>query len=424
MTSAEISVAPSARRLATSLRDIGYSFESAIADLVDNSVTAGATEISIDLHFEGKDSTVTITDNGAGMDRGELTEAMRFGSRRSYGDGELGRYGLGLKTASISQCKRVEVISKSKSSETHAMVLDLDFIEQVDEWTVLDFSEERDDAFADGETGTIVLWSKLDRILSVKSPEGGWARRRIEALGPKLSSYLGMVFHRFLSGEAPSTISIYVNGEAINPWDPFVRNEQDTKLLSVDEFEVQHDNGVGKASLRCYLLPTRDQFSSESAYEEASGIEKWNKQQGIYIYRADRLVQWGGWAGIRTLDEHIKYARVALDFGTDLDEAFNINVAKMRVSLPGELRRMITRPISELSIAADTAYRRSQNRTSSDQRDDSNLPKAFSSEEDGQAIGLALRAAAARSGKLKDFLDIMQLIQRDMPDLAKHLGFD
>ena len=114
-----LSVAPSARRLTTSLRDIGYSFESAVADIVDNSIAAGATSVDIQIDFDGRDSTVLIIDNGDGMNNERIDEAMRFGSRRSYQDQELGRYGLGLKTASLSQCRRLEVISQSAVSYTH-----------------------------------------------------------------------------------------------------------------------------------------------------------------------------------------------------------------------------------------------------------------------------------------------------------------
>ena len=118
----QVSVAPSARRLTTSLRDIGYSFESAVADIVDNSIAAGATLVEISITFDGKDSSVVIKYDGDGMNVDAIDEAMRFGSRRSYVNQDLGRYGLGLKTASLSQCRRVSVISKSESAEIHCLL--------------------------------------------------------------------------------------------------------------------------------------------------------------------------------------------------------------------------------------------------------------------------------------------------------------
>lgn len=424
-----LSVAPSARRLTNSLRDIGYSFESAVADLVDNSVAAGADQVVIDIHFAGRGSYLTIADNGAGMHEDQINEAMRFGSRREYEDGDLGRYGLGLKTASLSQCRRLEVVSRgNRLSSPVARAIDLDFIQTVDDWVTLDISEEPEAlesaSLINGDRGSVVVWRKLDRLLPAKSPEGGWARRRIEGLAPKLEAHLSMVFHRFLSGEAGKRISIIVNGVGLDAWDPFGRDEAATETLDVDEFEIEHGDVSDTVTLRRYLLPSREEFSSREAFEAASGPEKWNRQQGLYIYRANRLVQWGGWAGIRTIDEHTKSARASLDFGTTLDEAFNINVAKMRVNLPGQLRKMMSRPVNELCIAADATYRRNNQQAP---KEDAAAPKksfVLGGDESGAAIGLALRTAAARTGNFAALEAISTLIKDEMPDLARHLGFD
>lgn len=423
----KVSIAPSARRLTTSLRDVGYSFESAIADLVDNSIAAGATRVKIEIEFAGSNSSVKIIDNGTGMNAKNLNEAMRFGSRRSYDQGELGRYGLGLKTASLSQCRRLEVFSAAVAEPHQGRVLDLDFIQAVDEWVTLDVSDDPETSETlqqlIDKTGTIVVWRNLDRILPAKSPDGGWARRRIAGLSPKLERYLEMVFHRFISGEAYTKVQISVNGNMLSAWDPFARNEPGTKELDVDEFEIEQSDITDTVKMRRFLLPQRDDFSSREAFEAASGIEKWNKQQGLYIYRADRLVQWGGWAGIRTIDEHTKLARASLDFDTPLDDAFNINVAKMRVSLPSQLRKMIARPVNELCMAADAAYRRENARKAIDQAETADS-YPFGGTESGEAIGLALRTAAARTGNFEALTAITQLIKDEMPELAKHLGFD
>lgn len=424
-----LSVAPSARRLTNSLRDIGYSFESAIADLIDNSITAGATAVTVEVSFEGRESTVVIADNGRGMRDEHIDEAVRFGSRRTYESGELGRYGLGLKTASLSQCRRLEVVSRmAPMSSPVARALDLDFIQTVDDWVALDISDEPEAQAAtewlqDGR-GTVVTWRKLDRLLPLKSPDGGWARRRIEALGPKLMVHLSMVFHRFLSGEAGQVVQIRVNGQNVLPWDPYSRDEEATVELGADQFEVEHDDISNSVTLKRYLLPSRNEFSSRAAFDAASGPEKWNKQQGIYIYRADRLVQWGGWAGIRTIDEHTKLARASLDFGTELDEAFNINVAKMRVNIPSSLRKMLNRPINELCIEADAAYRKDKRRNGADEKSSPGSRSEFGGEESGAAIGLALRAAAARTGNFEALEAISSLIKSEMPEMARHLGFD
>lgn len=427
MTTA-VSVAPSARRLTRSLRDIGYSFESAIADLVDNSVAAGSTKVQVEIVFEGKSSYIRIVDDGLGMTEASIDEAMRFGTRRAYDHGELGRYGLGLKTATLSQARRLEVVSLTRTSMALvARALDLDYIETTDRWDVLDTSSEPEslelqELLTKGY-GTVVTWRNLDRLLPVKSPEGGWARRRIEGLADKLRAHLSMVFHRFLEGVNGKKVSIVVNGVSLTPWDPFARNESATSNYGTDEFEIEHNNKSGTVRLHRYLLPTREEFSSRDGFEAASGPEKWNKQQGIYVYRADRLVQWGGWAGIRTIDEHTKMARCALDFGTDLDEAFNINVAKMRVTLPSQLRKMLSRPVNELCIEADAAYRRSMRRTVEDTENHAAAENASIGNSDtGATIGLAIKSAAARTGNYTALKAISELLREEMPEIADHLG--
>lgn len=422
-----LSVAPSARRLTNSLRDIGYSFESAVADLIDNSITAGASRISVTITFDGRNSNLILVDNGVGMDSDQINEAMRFGSRRSYDSGDLGRYGLGLKTASLSQCRRLEVVSRKENrSELLGRILDLDFIQTMDDWITLDSTGE-DSTIENGELlsgshGTVIIWRKLDRLLPIKSPESGWARRRIETLGPKLVEHLSMVFHRFLSGINGKVVSISVNGEDLSPWDPFCMIEPETRELDTDEFEIEHDGTADTVRLRRYLLPPRERFSSREAFERASGPEKWNKQQGIYIYRADRLVQWGGWASVRTIDEHTKLARASLDFGTDLDGAFNINVAKMKVIIPSQLKKMLARPIDELCIEANTLYRRNASQPKKDTAETQKSSMEFGNGESGSNIGLAIKSAAVRTGNYEALKQISSLIKKEMPDLAKHLG--
>src|SRR5439155_719219 len=133
-----IEVTPSASRLTVSMRDIGYDFTSALADLVDNSISAGAQKVDIDITFEGADSRILIADDGSGMTETELNEALRFGSRRTYSAEDLGRYGLGLKTASISQCRRVTVFTRRAMTyrRVAGRTLDVDRITQTDRWEI------------------------------------------------------------------------------------------------------------------------------------------------------------------------------------------------------------------------------------------------------------------------------------------------
>ncbi|MDQ7903512.1 ATP-binding protein [Phytohabitans sp. ZYX-F-186] len=423
-------VAPSAARLTGSLRDIGYDFPTAVADIVDNSVAAGATRVEVMIEFDGADSRVFIADDGHGMSPTALLEGLRLGTRRTYDSGELGRYGLGLKTASLSQCRSVAVISRSTPTvvRTSARVLDLDLVEEWDEWIVVDPGADSDVArakrwLAEG-TGTVVLWRNLDRVLPEKRPDGGWARRRLEALAAKAAEHLGIVFHRFLEGtDGRAPLVITVNGQKVRAWNPFAPDEQSTTELPVQRFEIMIGEGSGHVGLRRYVLPSRDRFSSPAEFDRMSGPLNWNRQQGLYVYRADRLVQWGGWNGIRGIDEHTKLARAALDFGTDLDSAFNINVAKMRVSLSAQLRQMLEAPVNELCVHANAAYRRTERGTSKPVPQDLGAPPEVRAASRAAATaGLALRSAAMQAGEWAAWLRIAAVLREQAPDVVETLG--
>jgi hypothetical protein len=232
-----------------------------------------------------------------------------------------------------------------------------------------------------------------------------------------------MVFHRFLEGNDPAgRVAIVVNGEKIRAWNPFAQNESATVTLPEEVFELAVGDTVGTVRFTRYVLPSRDSFSSVGEFERMSGPLKWNRQQGLYIYRVGRLVQWSGWAGIRAIDEHTKLARAALDFGTDLDSAFNINVAKMRVSIPPQLRQMLERPINDLCLRADDIYRKTS-------RPQANLPvhRRTSPAPPSQAsatAGLALRSAALQTGHYEALRSIAEVLRKQAPDLVRALGLE
>jgi hypothetical protein len=421
-------VPPSAARLTASLRDIGYDFQTAVADLVDNSIAAGATRVDVDLEFDGANSWVSIADDGVGMTANGVVEALRYGTRRGYGAGELGRYGLGLKTAPLSQCRSVTVVTRRSTVNKviTRRTLDLDVIEDWDAWMVVEAPATP--AVARGvdrlqqAPGTVVVWEKLDRVLPNRRPEGGWARRRMTQYAARVADHLAMVFHRFLEGEARSErLTITVNGEKVRPWNPFAPQEPATLALSPQAFEILAGEHVGEVRLKGYVLPSRDRFSSLGEFERMSGPMKWNRQQGIYVYRADRLVQWGGWSGIRAIDEHTKLARVALDFDTDLDDAFHINVAKMRVTIPSTLRQMLERPLHEVCTRADDAYRTTAKSESSRSRANE---RTRGRDMASPSVGLALRSAAMELGHLKALNEITKLLRDRDPDVVRSLGLD
>jgi anti-sigma regulatory factor (Ser/Thr protein kinase) len=358
---------PSARRLITSLRDMGYDFAAAVADVVDNSIEANATKVDIAVHFEGDDSWVRITDNGAGMKPAQIREALRYGAEREYDVNQsLGKFGLGLKTASMSQCQRLTVASRSsvERAEVFAYSWNLDHVMATNKWEVLEVGrDEHPDLLHEPlleHTGTTVLWQRLDRILGYKHPYGEMAKKRLSGMCRELEEHLAMVFHRYISGEAGRRkVRITVNGNPVRAWDPFVRQETGTRQLESVTLHYDHDGVGGDILIEPYVLPHQDDFSTPQAHAAAAGPLRWNRQQGFYIYRANRMIQSGGWSNLRTMDEHTKLARVAVSFDPRLDEAFRINVAKMRVQLPQQLREQFEKAIGPVIKIAQTAYRRS-----------------------------------------------------------------
>ena len=357
-------IVPSAARTVASLRDIGYDSPRAIADLVDNSIAAGATQIDVTIEFDGADSWIRVADNGCGMDATTLQEAMRYGSEREYEADDLGKFGFGLKTASTSQCRRVTVASRraKQNARMEVRCLDLAHIEDTGRWEILVLEgSDRPYHVTDPlleHTGTVVLWENLDRILEYKDPWGEWARKKLLNLAEEVDLHLGMVFHRFLTGEGVSAVvAMSVNGSKVAPWDPFCRSEPGTEEFPAKNLRVVGEGSVGFVRVRSYVLPQQKEFSSDAAWRRASGPLQWNRQQGFYVYRANRMIQSGGWNRMRTPDEHTKLARLSLDFFPELDAVFGINIAKAYVNLPQDLRDQLGPLVAQATRSADQRYR-------------------------------------------------------------------
>lgn len=358
-----IQLIPSAKRLIKSLRDMGYDFSQAVADIVDNSVEANATVIAIDVEFDGDRSWLRIADNGKGMRPEELREAMRYGAKREYEEDDLGKFGLGLKTASMSQCQCLSVASRwnPERADVSAYSWDLKHIERTNRWEILPADKE----FAPlrmplkDTTGTVVLWQRLDRILGYKLPYGEMSRKRLGQMCREIETHLAMVFHKFLTGEVRKRrLKILVNGNEVLPWDPFCRAEMNTKALQQVRLQVEEEGIKGEVIFDPFVLPPQDGFSTPDAFRMASGPANWNQQQGFYIYRAGRMIQSGGWSNLRAPDEHTKLARIAVSFTPELDEAFKINVAKMRVQLPASIRNDVKQVVTLVAKMARDVYDR------------------------------------------------------------------
>lgn len=364
MASNGVEIVPSAKRMVRSLRDMGYEFAASIADLIDNSIEAKSSTVRISVEWEGASSYVMIADNGDGMEPEMLKEALRFGSERDYDETDLGKFGLGLKTASLSHCLKVTVATRRNPNraDINAYCWDVDHIEATNRWEILNVKTAdlpKPARLHLKETpGTVVIWERLDRLLDYKDPDGEPARKRLLGMTRELEEHVAMVFHRFLAGEVRGKrLAIYVNENKVEPWDPFARSEKYTKKLDPKPFRIQGAKNRGDVVIEPYVLPSQALFSSAEAFSRASGPRKWNAQQGFYIYRADRMIQSGGWCGLRAIDEHRKLSRIAISFNPKLDDEFKINVPKMRVLLPAAIKEEVEKWIRPAVKLAEEVYR-------------------------------------------------------------------
>lgn len=336
---------PKAAAMIESLRGLGYSTATALADVIDNSLAAKADRVDVDFVWDGPASRIAVLDNGTGMDDGELERAMRLGERspldvRSADD--LGRFGLGLKTASFSQCRRLTVASRKQDAGV-CLRWDLDALAAStgDGWYLLEGPASGSEAFLapleSRTAGTLVLWERLDRIITP-----GFTAQDYLDLIDRVERHLAMVFHRFLSGPNPS-LRITINGRGIDPWDPFLARHPATWSSPVERI----DSEGGPVDIQCHVLPHRDRLKPPE-HDLAAGPDGWTAQQGFYIYRNRRLLVSGSWLGLGrgrswTKEEAHRLARIRLDIPNTSDAAWNIDIRKSTARPPVAIRERLTR---------------------------------------------------------------------------------
>lgn len=349
---------PSAACLSASMRDLGYSLETAIADLIDNSISAGADKIDIICDVSGEHPHVIILDNGKGMTESELLAAMRHGTdnpRRHRSPKDLGRFGLGLKTASLSQCRSLTVVSTNDASICGAE-WNLDRIDAADDWilSLLDEADIQAAPYVDrlGQQGTAVIWRELDRLLEDEAGD-----RRQEIVSEKLEAvgrHLSLVFHRFLSGEVKghSKIGLTINGHPIAAFDPFCRKNPATQVLPEEIVRI----GEAEVRLQPYVLPHHSRLSA-SEYDYYQDRSDFISNQGGYVYRNGRLMAWGDWFRLVPKGEATKLARVQIDFPNSLDEAWTIDIKKSRARPPHAVRERLRQIIAKITSRSVTVHR-------------------------------------------------------------------
>lgn len=359
----DIEAPPVPHETMAALRSMGYKFYQAAADVVDNSIDAGATSIQVHVHADAEDpaaSFVAIMDNGTGMSEQALIRAMTLGSS-SASQGDLGKFGMGMKTASLSQCDRMVVATVTKQGFV-AFSWDMEVLKKRGRWLLESVSTHElpkpaAEHLRSVKSGTVVVWSRLRKILG-KSAHNATVmleRDMVEAMG-----YLKTVFHRHLRGEVPGVkVSMTMNNHPLEGWDPYCTSEKKAKLLKPVSFKVESAKGVlGSLTFKPVLLPSQDQFSSGPAFAAASGFKKWNDMQGFYVYRNNRLVDFGGWDMLRAKDEKTKFLRVAVEYteSPQMDEEMEINVSKQNASMPKSLRPEIDKILSEWTSLARANY--------------------------------------------------------------------
>ncbi|MEQ8842271.1 MAG: ATP-binding protein [Acidimicrobiales bacterium] len=348
-------VEPDPAALIESLRSFGYSLETAIADLVDNSVTAGASNIEIAFNWTGPDSWITVLDDGSGIEPERLNDVMRPGSTNPLDDrdpGDLGRFGLGLKTASFSQARSLTVLTRKDPGPPACRRWDLDHVGRTRQWQLLmeprPESEDRLGALDDMPTGTLVLWENLDRVVDGDATDSD-ARHFYESAA-KVEQHLAAVFQRFLGKK----LQIRLNGNSIQPWDPFCTTHDATQPLPEERLPFRS----GSVLVRPFVLPHHSLFEDKRAHQDAGGIKGWNAQQGFYLYRGDRLILSGGWiiGGFKP-EEHHKLARISIDIDQTMDADWALDVRKSRARPPAGLIDDLIRIARTTRSRASEVYR-------------------------------------------------------------------
>jgi len=329
-----------------SLRGLGYSTGTALADLIDNSVSAGAAHVRLDFRWSGAGSCIVLTDDGTGMTEAELERAMRLGGISPLdprAQHDLGRFGMGLKTASLSQCRRLTVASV-KAGAVSCLRWDLDELAKTDgdDWILFEGSAPGSEHALDGlrnlTSGTTVVWECLDRIVVP-----GFGADDFNDLIDGVERHLAMVFHRMIGGH-DARFTLWLNGRQVRPWDPFMTGYPGKAWESP---VVDQETAAGRVQLECHVLPHKDLLSIPE-HEAAAGPEGWISQQGFYVYRNERLLLAGGWLGLGqprpwNREESHRLARIRLDIPNSADAEWKIDIRKSVARPPLSIRAWLTR---------------------------------------------------------------------------------
>ncbi len=342
---------PDPTRLIFALRQIGYNLEQALADLLDNSIAAKADSILIRFICDHQSiRSLAIVDNGHGMSGNELSEAMRFGSSRDRSLSSLGKFGMGLKLASLSHARSLSVLTRH-DGRPYGRRWTLDGINAGWECDVLSQKEvestlqRRWGPIDLSRNGTLVVWDDIDRF----SQSPGGLRASLRTLQKKIEVHLGLAFHRYLEkGKVRIWLDQQIVGTpehgirvTLKPLNPFGYPESGRPDYP-KMFPVSIE-GIGTIETEAHIWPPNSELPAYKLGHKAAS------RQGFYFYRNDRLIQTGGWNGVVQNDSepHSSLARVRVDLPPELDEEFGLNIQKSAVVVPTGFEKAIAQAVSE-----------------------------------------------------------------------------
>lgn len=345
---------PDAASLMMSARSFGnYDLPNALADLIDNSITAKAKTVQLTCLYDAGDPVVMIVDDGHGMTEEKLHEAMRPASsnpseERSVDD--LGRFGWGMKSASFSQCKMLTVISKCDEGISGAQWN----LDDIDQWRMgILGKDEIKELVADiplGDSGTIIFWNSCDRL----SEDGQLKEREFNELIAHTRNRLALIFHRFLAGEVRGKkLTLELNGQPVPPFDPFHKENNATQPLEVEEIRI---SGKGKIRIEPYILPHYSKLALAD-YDRLGGEEGFVRNQGFYIYRNHRLIMNGTWFRLVKHGELSQLVRISVDIPNSLDEIWKITLDKSDAQLPTALRTRLRSIVEGLKTNSSRVFK-------------------------------------------------------------------
>jgi len=360
---------PNPEFLIKSIAEQGYSLETSLADLMDNSISSNADKIEVLIDMEEEPFRLFLADNGDGMSEEELVRNMQFPSNspdNKRNSEDLGRFGLGMKTASFSQTRKFTVLSRKKGEKKYsARTWDVDYLRD-NGWKIIvnsedeieeligqyqKLSDEHYNKFDNYAANTIVVWSGLYKF-EVYLREGSREDALKKEINEITADYLALVFHRFMERKA-KPLKIRINNIQVKPFNPFPEEEKDFR--QIEPKQSQFDTDVVK--IEGFVLPSR------TIQESTAGLNKWTTKnrglmdmEGIYIYRADRIILFGGWNGIIKKAPRLQLARLRVEVGNKVDHLLHLNVAKSQIVVPYELRMAFEHYINELKIEAEREY--------------------------------------------------------------------